>query len=229
DIGGGMLLDALRAERVATSAVFRDRASRTGAAAARRSSPRPASGAPGAGGRLSIADIASAEDLIEGARALVVQPEVPLAPLTAAVLLAHTAGVHIVMDPAPPIDGLAALLPLVDVIRTSAREAEALTGVAVGDLRSARRAALDLLDRGAGAACVAAPGGDLAVWSDGEEWLPHHPVDRVDPSGADDAFVAALAVLLAEEWSVHEAAWFASAAAALACTRVGPRASLPRR
>ncbi len=51
----------------------------------------------------------------------------------------------------------------------------------------------------------------------------------VDTTGAGDAFAAALAVMLAQGRSLAEAADFANAAAALATTKVGAQAALPRR
>jgi ribokinase len=54
-------------------------------------------------------------------------------------------------------------------------------------------------------------------------------VERVDATGAGDAFAAALAVMLAEGRSLAEAAPVANAAAALATTVLGAQAGLPRR
>ena len=61
-----------------------------------------------------------------------------------------------------------------------------------------------------------------------EVWLPYQRVEVVDATGAGDAFAAGLAVGLAENRSLTEAAWLACATAALKTTRVGAQ-SLPVR
>ena len=60
-------------------------------------------------------------------------------------------------------------------------------------------------------------------------WLPRVPVRSVDSTGAGDAFAAALAVMLAEDESLVEAATFANAAAAQKTAVVGAQAGLPKR
>lgn len=97
------------------------------------------------------------------------------------------------------------------------------------DRASARRAAEQLLRRGAGAACVATSDGNLLLSQAGELWLPHWPVQVRDTTGAGDAFAAGLAVELARSQSLEDAARFASAAAALSTTQLGAQAGLPRR
>jgi len=54
-------------------------------------------------------------------------------------------------------------------------------------------------------------------------------VQAVDTTAAGDAFNAGLAVALAEDRPLREALTFASATAALTCTRRGAQASLPTR
>jgi ribokinase len=54
-------------------------------------------------------------------------------------------------------------------------------------------------------------------------------VKSVDATGAGDAFAAALAVMIANGRTLEEAGPFASAAAALATTKLGAQAALPRR
>ncbi|MEI9484259.1 sugar kinase [Enterobacter cancerogenus] len=57
--------------------------------------------------------------------------------------------------------------------------------------------------------------------------LPAFAVKVVDTTGAGDVFHGALAVSLARQESVEEAVRFASAVAALKCTRPGGRAGIP--
>ena len=56
--------------------------------------------------------------------------------------------------------------------------------------------------------------------------LPTFPVQAVDSTGAGDAFHGALALAVARKMEWQEALRFASAAGALACTRLGARTAL---
>lgn len=183
--------------------------------------------APGANRRLTSADIERAHELIARARVVLLQLEVPLEAIEAAVRSSRAAGAHVVLDPAPPRALSEELLRDVHVIRPNAAEAEVLTGIPVTDRASAKSAAENLLRRGVGAAVIGAPEGDLLRTPDDELWLPHLPVQVVDATGAGDAFAAALAVCMARGEDLRSAARFANAAAALATTRVGARAGLP--
>jgi ribokinase len=185
--------------------------------------------APGANLRLSPDDVAAAADRIGAARVTLLQLEATVETALAAARLARAAGARVILDAAPPREVPDELVALLDVLRGNAGELEAVTGVRVGDLDTARRAAHVALERGAGAVCVSAPGGDLAVWRGGEQWLPHFAVDVVDATGAGDAFAGALAVALAEGRALVDATRFAAAAAALKTTVLGAQAGLPRR
>src|SRR5207248_2224845 len=168
--------------------------------------------APGANRQRTVADLRAAERTIAAARVVLVQLEVPLEAVGAALRLGRDAGAQVVLDPAPPTPLPDELLRLVDVIKPNADEARALTGVAVGDRASAREAAERLLERGVRAAAVQAGGeGNLLVSHDHEYWLPKIPVASVDATGAGDAFAAAIAVMLAEGRSLEEAGRFANA------------------
>lgn len=75
-------------------------------------------------------------------------------------------------------------------------------------------------------------GAEGCYWILGDGSAGHCPafsVDIVDTLGAGDVFHGAVAVALAEQRSIPEAMRFASAAAALKCTRFGGRAGTPSR
>lgn len=185
--------------------------------------------APGANWRMSVSDVTRASHLFARARVVLLQLEVPLDAVSVAVRLARAADARVVLDPAPATPVADELLRDVDVIRPNASEAEVLTGIEVHDVASARKAAGELVRRGAHAACVGAPGGNLVLWSEGELWLPHLPVKAVDATGAGDAFAGALAVALAEGQSIPDAARFGHVAAALKTSKLGAQAGLPGR
>ena len=185
---------------------------------------------PGANRRLTITDVEAATVAIRSSRVLLTQLEIPLDCLTAALRTARTVGVPVVLDAAPAMALPPDLLCLVNLLRANAAEATALTGRTVKDRETARAASRMLLSHGVGAVVLeAGPAGNLLVWATGERWLPKIPVTTVDATGAGDAFAAALAICLAENRSLEEAATVANAAAALATTVLGAQAGLPRR
>jgi ribokinase len=149
--------------------------------------------------------------------------------VSAALRLGKAAGVRTLLDPAPAAPLSEELLRLVDVISPNESEAEVLTNVKVSDVRSAAQCARVLMARGASAAVVRGGEGTLVATSTEQHVIPRHSVSHVDTTGAGDAFMAALAVALAEGRSLVDAAVFANAAAAFSTTRVGARAGLPRR
>jgi ribokinase len=238
DAYGTRILERLRAEGVDVDRVARDDDASTGIALIQvgADGQKQILTAPGANTRLSLADVDASRRIIERTTVLLVQLEPPVHVVDASARIAHEAGARVVLDPAPPPTAPLsdALLHVVDLVRPNSEEATALTGIRVHDRDSARAAADVLVDRGIHAAVVqAGSSGDLMVWreDDGrrECWLPHFDVRSIDATGAGDAFAAALAVMLAERRPLAEAGRFASAAAALATTRVGAQAALPTR
>jgi ribokinase len=232
DDRGKVILDQLAAEGVNVARVRQDHDAPTGVALIMvdRSGEKQILTALGANRRLTEADVRSAKDLIDSAKVLLAQLEVPIPAVTLALRLARAAGVRTVLDPAPAVPLSQDILQLVDVIRPNASEAETLTDVPVRDRSSAAAAARILLSRGVGGVVVqAGDAGNLLLTADEERFLPQFSVESVDATGAGDAFAAALATGLAEGRSLSEAARLGSAAAALATTKLGAQAGLPRR
>jgi ribokinase len=232
DAGGGLLVDHLVADGVDTRFLRTTSEVATGVAVIQvdAQGEKQIMVAPGANTRLTEQAVREALAAIASVRVVLTQFEVPMPVVMAAAKLARERGAIFVLDPAPPADVPNELLPLVDVIRPNAGEARALTGIDITGRESASRAARALLARGVRAVVVqASDDGDLAVWRDGDRFLPRIPVDTIDATGAGDAYAAALAVRLGEGASLEEAAPFASAAAALTTTRLGAQAALPHR
>jgi ribokinase len=232
DERGESMVARLAGEGVDVAYVRKDQDALTGAALifVDRSGQKQILTALGANRRVTDVDVDRARNAIESAKVLLAQLEVPPAVVGRAFRLARAAGVKTILDPAPAVPLSDDILRLVDVVRPNASEAETLTGAPVRDRPSARRAADILLRRGVGAVVVqAGEAGDLLVTATEERFFPRLQVDRVDATGAGDAFAAALAVGLAEERPLAEAAALGNAAAALATTRLGAQPGLPRR
>jgi ribokinase len=231
DARGLSLLEQLSDEGLDIGGVARDPSSLTGVVLEMvdEAGAKQTLAAPGANRSMRVSDVMQAEERISAASVLLIDLEVPLEVVSAAIHHARAAGTHVVLDPAPAMSLSEDLLEAVHVIRPNAQEAEALTGVEVCDRDSARQAAENLLRRGVGGVVVASPDGSLVVSSEGELWLPDLDVERADTTGAGDAFCAALSVALAEGKSLAQAARFAHEASALATMRLGALGGLPTR
>lgn len=186
--------------------------------------------ASGANGNLAAADVLKAKSAFQSARVVLAQLEIPLKAVEAAVGLAYSAGVRLILNPAPARPLPARLLKRVFLLTPNESESELLTGVTVNNEASAAAAAEKLLSRGvqnvivtlgARGAFVAGP----AV----RQFVPAHRVKAVDATAAGDIFNGAVAVALAEGQSMLDAARFGTAAAAISVTRMGAQPSAPWR
>jgi ribokinase len=179
--------------------------------------------APGANGALRPEHVEQAAPAFQGASVLLVQLEIPLDTVGAALRLAHQHGVRAILNPAPA-------RPLPDELIRGAiltpNETEA--GQLTDRTTDAKAAAQRLLERGAAnvivtlgekGALVSEPGGFRAV--------PGFRVQAVDTTAAGDAFNGGLACALARGVALPEAVRYANAVAALSVTRLGAQPSLP--
>ena len=160
---------------------------------------------------------------LAGVSHLLLQLETPLASVGAYARAARAAGVAVVLNAAPARALPAELLDAVDVLVVNEGELAAITGVA-GDIRGAlARLGVPtvVVTLGARGCCARHRG----VWLE----LAAFPIDALDTTAAGDTFCGVLAAGLAEARDMREALSRASAAAALACTRLGAQASIPTR
>jgi ribokinase len=231
DDRGRMLLAGLTDQGVDVTCVTSDQQAPTGAAVIQvdASGQKQIMAALGANLQLTLEDVDRAATIIRSSRVLLMQLEVPVECVAAAARIAKSAAVQIVLDPAPPRPLPDVLITMIDVIRANAGEIAQLTDVRVHDRASARQAAGVLRGRGGAVVIVATEGGNLLVSDAGETWLPELPVNRVDETGAGDAFAAAFAVALAEGQALANGGRFASGAAALATATLGAQTGLPHR
>jgi ribokinase len=224
DERGAALLAGLKAEGVDVHAMSIHAATETGVALIMvdAEGEKQIMTAPGANRHLTARDVAKATALIAKARVVLMQLEVPLPAIEAAIDLARSTNACLILDPAPPRELPDDLLRAVHVIRPNAAEAEFLTGVKVTDRTTGKAAAVRTV-------VIGVPGGNLLLSQEQDHWLPHYSVKAVDATGAGDAFAGALAVCIARNEDLSYAARFANAAAALKTTKLGAQAGLPRR
>lgn len=233
DSFGEELLAGLRGDGVDVSAVRRVPSVPTGVAlitidAAGQNQIVIASGANGA---FSVDDISRHAGLLRAARAVVVQLEIPLPAVEAAIRLGREGGALTVLNPAPALPVGDELLRLCDWIIPNEIEAGQISGISVHTRDDARLAAQRLHQRSGGRGVVVTLGAD-GVWLETSEFsghVPGFPVEAVDTVAAGDTLVGAFVSEVVQGVAPVDAARFACAAAAIAVTRSGALASVPRR
>lgn len=189
--------------------------------------------ASGANLELSPADVdALPDDLFRAGDVLLTGLEIPAASALAAMRRARSAGMTVILNPAPaPSAGdpiVAELLAAADVVTPNLGEARALAGG--DDTDDPRAVAARIRAKGPKSVVVTLGSrGCLAIVGDQVHEIPARRVRAVDAVGAGDAFNGALAAALAEGRPWDELLAWAVAAAGLAVTRPGAQAALPTR
>jgi ribokinase len=179
--------------------------------------------APGANGTLFADDVTV--DAVASAQVVLVQLEIPLAAVRAAV--SHASGL-VVLNPAPPAELPDELLSLVDVFVPNEWELARMAGRSPADDSPSALAELVRSVTSRDAVVTLGARGALAVASSGDVSLVAPPeVAVVDTTGAGDCFCGALCVALARGDVLLDAARYAVVAGALSTTGVGARGALP--
>ena len=128
----------------------------------------------------------------------------------------------VVLNPAPYVSEIKEILHLIDIITPNKIEAEALSGINIVDIYSAKNAARSIYVQGAKCVIITL-GSDGCLIFDGTVFthIPAYKSAVVDTSGAGDAFTGALAACIANGKGLINAAQYASAFASLKVERKG--------
>lgn len=166
--------------------------------------------------------------LIEQCDVLLLQLEIPLESVIAAIDIASQKERFVILNPAPAKILPKDLYAKINILTPNEQEAGVLTGIEVSDVASAKRAAQRLLSYGVKRVLITL-GAQGVVYSDegSFEHVPCFKVDAVDTTAAGDVFNGALAAALAQGKPFQDALQFAQAAAALSVTEVGAQSSAP--
>lgn len=230
---GAELLAALAEEGIATSGAVVDPAALPGVAVIMVASEGGENSivyVPGSNAQLSAADVQASAALLQSAKVVVAQLEVPVPAITQAFELARAAGVTTILNAAPALPVGDALLALSRWLIVNETEAGQLAGMASGSVDEAGAAARALLQRGPQQVVVTLGAqGVLLCSAAGVQHLPARVVHAVDTVGAGDTFVGGLAAGLAEGMSAADAVRLGQAAAAIAVSRSGVQSAMPRR
>ena len=147
--------------------------------------------------------------------------------LTAAIKAASIAreyGVKVSLDAGGAYPGIEKLLPLVDFLIPSAEFARKVTGQ-----EDVRKAASFLFGLYEPEVLIVTQGSKGGLIYDGKDYSSYRvfEVDAVDTNGAGDVFHGAFIAAYVRGMNIKEAVDFASAAAAIKCTKIGAREGTP--
>lgn len=182
----------------------------------------------GANGVLKPQDIDAISGWIQQAGLVVLQFEIPMETVERAIQLANAHNVPVLLNPAPAYPAPAELLARVDTLVVNEVECSMLSGFPVSNPASAAIAGHRLL-AGRTRLVVVTLGsiGAVAITPGTAIHVPAFPVKAVDTTAAGDSFIGALAVSLIQSKDLVQSITFASAAGALAVTRIGAQSSIP--
>jgi ribokinase len=167
--------------------------------------------------------------LIRSAGVFMTQLEQPLPAAIRALEIAREGGATTILNPAPAAPLEERVFGLCDYVTPNESEAEGLTGLPVGSVDEARKAADMLLRKGAGAAIITLGEAGALYHAPGRSELV--PAVRAGPvvetTGAGDAFNGGFATALARGSDPVEAVRFGCAVAGISVTRPGTAPSMP--
>lgn len=185
----------------------------------------------GANGVVSAEDVSLAAQAIRQCDVLLLQLEIPLDAVGAALAIARESRCRVVLDPAPvPSGGLPESLFGVDMMCPNETEAAVLTGMPVTTFEELKSVAAELHHRGAAnVAITLGSRGALLSTGTSVSLVESFPISSVDTTGAGDTFAGAMAVYWAETNDLLLAVRFGNAAGAISATRRGAQRGMPTR
>ena len=228
DANGKMMVEHFAEEGLCTDTVIQDPAVQSGSAwiCVGDDGDNSIIVMPGANGAMTVEDLKPFEDAITSSEYLLMQLEVPMAVVEYAADLAHAAGVKVVLNPAPAAPLKDSLLSKLYALTPNETECRILCGTEASDDDEANAAVL--YNKGVKNVIVTlGDKGSMLYNAEGVVTVPAQKVAAVDTVAAGDTYNGALCVALSKGKSFVEAMEFATAASAIAVTRIGAQASIP--
>ena len=181
---------------------------------------------------LTAADVFAAESMVRRADVILAQLEVSMAAVTAAAELAHRFGIPFILNPAPARALPRALLGRTHTLIPNEHEAQTLLAQRkLGAKRLSPPQLCRALQEKSGCTVVVTLGERGVIGSDGQRMIRVRAprVKPVDTVGAGDCFCGWFAAGIAEGLPLEATMQRAVQASALAVTRAGAQAGMPRR
>ena len=188
--------------------------------------------ATGANSRFFPEHLDSLAPYIAGAGVALVQLEIPVETVHRFLTIASESSVTTILNTAPALPLPDSILSLVDILCLNETELSEMTQTPIDstDRESLVSAAHMLLARGPRTVIVTlGAAGALTVTPDYAYLTSALIVHALDPTGAGDCFLGALASCLNEGASLPDSVTFANQAAALSVQRPGASSSIPHR
>ena len=181
----------------------------------------------GANALLSTDDIDRNFDLLSECDAVLMQFEIPLETVMYVAKKAKELGKYVIINPAPVQNIPTELLISTDLLILNEHEAGFLVGLDVTD-KNVETAAVQLLKSGVGEVLITlGRDGSFYLSRDESCKVPALKVKTVDTTAAGDTYTAGYIIGKSNTGSTESAMRFASAAAAIAVTRLGASVSVP--
>lgn len=172
--------------------------------------------------------VRNSSHLINSSDVLLLQLEIPLEAVAAALEVAMENGTPVILNPAPAQKLPSSLLSKVDILTPNETELAILTQKEINTDQEIEEASAVLLDMGVKVVVVTL-GEKGAYFTDGTEqgWVPAQKVKAVDTTGAGDAFNGALAIALSKKYSMRKAIEFAALISSYVVTQRGAQIKIP--
>lgn len=187
--------------------------------------------APGANYRLDRSKIDQVPSALEQAEIIVMQYEIPADTIEYVMEKAGVLDKPVMWNCAPARDFNRKYLSKIDYLIVNETEAAFLADIKADELANIEETADKLLKMGSKTVVITlgSKGSYVAIQNGDKFSVAAYPVQAVDTTAAGDVYCGAFAVALVEKKPIREAVKFASAAAALAVTKLGAQPSAPYR
>jgi len=185
----------------------------------------------GANNLITLSDIEDAKEVIQNAKILICQLEVPVEITTTALRLAHSVGVMTILNTAPALSSLPEeIYSLCDILCLNETETEILTGIHITNGKDSQIAGEILLKKGANNVIITlgSEGSVLVAREKQPFFVPSEKVEQIkDTTGAGDCYIGSLAFYLYHGKSIEESMKKATQICAIKVQGWGTQTSFP--
>jgi len=183
---------------------------------------------PGANGCISPEMLFEDWNQIASTSMVILQHEIPLPAIHAAIKRCRKEGIPVILNPAPFYPIPKEILSAVEVLILNENEAAGLAGVPVDKVEAAKQASQILYEVGKQTIIITlGSAGAVLMSRRGQIHQPAFNVKPVDTTAAGDTFVGGYVASVLEGKSEEESLVYAAAASAISVTRLGAQASIP--